>query len=231
LADNGNYDRRKIAGSGATTVKSDANGSITIASTNTWEAMTGATSSANGTVGYVNAVPPKDGYNTKFLRADGTWAVPNDKDTHNTAYIYAGASNGSANAATATGNTHLILKDGSSVSSRVKLVPGTNMSIISDANGNVTFTSTNTTYTIATGDSNGQIKVTPSSGDAYNVSVKGLGSAAYANTSLFPIVSTYTLPAAKGVRIQYQSHVPVLISAQRSNSEGRLILLGGGYGA
>ena len=44
---------------------------------------------------------------------------------------------------------------------------------------------TNTTYTLATGDSNGQIKVTPSSGSAYNVSVKGLGSAAYltANTS------------------------------------------------
>lgn len=44
--------------------------------TNVWTAMTGATSSANGTVGYVNAVPPKDGYNTKFLRADGTWSVP-----------------------------------------------------------------------------------------------------------------------------------------------------------
>ena len=44
---------------------------------------------------------------------------------------------------------------------------------------------TNTTYTVATGDSNGQIKVTPSSGSAYNVSVKGLGSAAYQNTSAF----------------------------------------------
>lgn len=44
--------------------------------TDTWTPMTGATSSANGTVGYVNAVPPKDGYNTKYLRADGTWAVP-----------------------------------------------------------------------------------------------------------------------------------------------------------
>lgn len=44
--------------------------------TNTWNAMIGATSSANGSVGYVNAVPPKDGYNTKFLRADGTWSVP-----------------------------------------------------------------------------------------------------------------------------------------------------------
>ena len=40
-----------------------------------------------------------------------------------------------------------------------------------------------TTYTIATGDSNGQIKVTPSSGSAYNVNVKGLGTAAYKNTT------------------------------------------------
>ena len=43
---------------------------------NTWTAMVGATSSANGSVGYVNAVPPSNGYNTKFLRADGTWNVP-----------------------------------------------------------------------------------------------------------------------------------------------------------
>ena len=40
--------------------------------------MVGATSSSNGSVGYVNAVPPKDGYNTKYLRADGTWQVPPD---------------------------------------------------------------------------------------------------------------------------------------------------------
>lgn len=44
---------------------------------------------------------------------------------------------------------------------------------------NAVFTDNNTTYTIATGDSNGQIKVTPSTGSAYNVGVKGLGSAAY----------------------------------------------------
>ena len=46
-------------------------------------------------------------------------------------------------------------------------------------------TNTNTTYTIASGDSNGQIKVTPSSGSAYNVSVKGLGSAAYTASSAY----------------------------------------------
>jgi hypothetical protein len=46
--------------------------------------MVGATSSANGSVGYVNAVPPKDGYNTKYLRADGTWAVPPNTTTGTT---------------------------------------------------------------------------------------------------------------------------------------------------
>ena len=54
---------------------------------------------------------------------------------------------------------------------------------------NAVFTDTNTTYTIATGDSNGQIKVTPSSGSAYNVSVKGLGSAAYTNSSAYAAAS------------------------------------------
>lgn len=46
-------------------------------------------------------------------------------------------------------------------------------------------TDTNTTYTVASGDSNGQIKVTPSSGSAYNVSVKGLGSSAYTESSAY----------------------------------------------
>ena len=44
-----------------------------------------------------------------------------------------------------------------------------------------------TTYTVATGDSNGQIKVTPSSGSVYNVSVKGLGSNAYTSTAYLPL--------------------------------------------
>lgn len=44
---------------------------------------------------------------------------------------------------------------------------------------------TNTTYTFATGDSNGQIKITPSSGSATNVSVKGLGTAAYTASTAY----------------------------------------------
>ena len=44
---------------------------------------------------------------------------------------------------------------------------------------------TDTTYTFATGDANGQIKVTPSGGDAYNVNVNGLGSAAFTESSAY----------------------------------------------
>ena len=41
----------------------------------------------------------------------------------------------------------------------------------------------------------------------------------------------YSIPGGKGVRIQYPSSAPVLISCQKMNASGRLILIGGGYGA
>ncbi len=45
---------------------------------------------------------------------------------------------------------------------------------------------TDTTYRFDTGDANGQIKVTPlDTGDAYNVNVRGLGSAAYTESSAY----------------------------------------------
>lgn len=47
------------------------------------------------------------------------------------------------------------------------------------------FTDNNTTYTFETGDANGQIKVTPSDGDPQNVAVKGLGSAAFTNSTAY----------------------------------------------
>ena len=44
---------------------------------------------------------------------------------------------------------------------------------------------TNTTYTFATGSSNGTISVTPSGGSATDVAVKGLGSAAYTASTAY----------------------------------------------
>lgn len=66
------------------------------------------------------------------------------------------------------------------------------------------------TYTVATGDSNGQIKVTPSSGSAYNVSVKGLGSAAYTNSGAYDAAG-----AASGVQGNLNSH-----TSNKSNPHG-----------
>ena len=56
-----------------------------------------------------------------------------------------------------------------------------------------------TTYTIASGDSNGQIKVTPSSGSAYNVTVKGLNTAAYRGVDTTPTSGSTNVITSGGV--------------------------------
>lgn len=56
---------------------------------------------------------------------------------------------------------------------------------------------TDTTYSVSTGDSNGQIKITPSSGNAYNVNVKGLGSAAYTASTAYLSASGTATAASK----------------------------------
>lgn len=54
-------------------------------------------------------------------------------------------------------------------------------------------TDVNTTYSITTGDNDGQIKVTPSVGSAYNINVKGLKSAAYTESSAYATSAQGTL--------------------------------------
>ena len=56
-----------------------------------------------------------------------------------------------------------------------------------------------TTYTIASGDNNGQIKVTPSSGSAYNVTVKGLNTAAYRGVDTTPTSGSTNVITSGGV--------------------------------
>ena len=138
---------------------------------------------------------------TKYLRNDGSWVKPpND----NTTYTFAEGSTNGAFSVTPSGGSALSVKvhglgslayknslsksdvglgnveNKSSATIRGELTKAN----VTTALGYTPPTSdTNTTYTIATGDSNGQIKVTPSSGSAYNVNVKGLGSAAYTASS------------------------------------------------
>lgn len=58
---------------------------------------------------------------------------------------------------------------------------------------------TNTTYTFATGDNNGQIKVTPSGGSATNIAVKGLAAAAYKSVDTTLSTTSTNVPTSKAV--------------------------------
>lgn len=60
------------------------------------------------------------------------------------------------------------------------------------------------TYTLTMGDSNGQVKMIPSSGSAYNVGVKGLGSSAYQTASSSNTANTVVMrDANKYIYAQY----------------------------
>lgn len=56
-----------------------------------------------------------------------------------------------------------------------------------------TNTDTNTTYTFATGSTNGTFTVTPSGGTAQSVAIKGLGSNAYTSTAYLPLATGGTV--------------------------------------
>lgn len=86
---------------------------------------------------------------TAVAKADITaLGIPGtDTDTHYITHLYAGASNGSANATTTNGNTYLIVTDDSTVNNRIKIAGTGATSVTSDANGNITIDSTNTIYT------------------------------------------------------------------------------------
>ena len=119
------------------TFKANASSGTTIALTDTWTPMTGATSSANGTVGYVNAVPPKDGYNTKYLRADGTWTVPPDHTyTVNNGTLTIKGENTTATTFTANSSTSPTLA-----------IKGSGATTVTGASGTITVSSTDQSVT------------------------------------------------------------------------------------
>ena len=70
-----------------------------------------------------------------------------DTNTHWTTHLYAGASNGNANATTTNGNTYLIVCDESTARNRVKLAGSGGTTVTSDASGNITINSTTTSAT------------------------------------------------------------------------------------
>lgn len=83
-------------------------------------------------------------------------AVPwtdTDTNTHYTTRLYAGASGTAANSATTS--PYIKVTDDNTYSNQIRLLGGGATSVSSDASGNITITSTNTTYGLATASSNG----------------------------------------------------------------------------
>lgn len=123
--------------------------------------------------------------------------MPANPDTHHTAYIRAGASGGTANAATTTGNTYLNLVENNTNRSGVKLVPGSNMEITSDANGNVTFKATDTTYSSKAAASGGTDVSLVTTGEKYTWNSKADGNHTH-TTSLAADTGTSSITLAYG---------------------------------
>lgn len=80
-------DARKANGGNSSTVNghsvnSDVPANAKFTDTNTWNALKGATTTADGSAGYAPA--PAKGSANRFLRSDGTWSVPPNDNTHKT---------------------------------------------------------------------------------------------------------------------------------------------------
>ena len=161
----------KITGSGATSVTSDANGVITISSTdnntNTSHSHTAGTGltisgsggtsgtttySANlnsttslGTLGTTSKLYAVGVDANGKLCVNVPWTDTNtDTNTHYTTKLFATSSTGTAHAATTNGNTYLRLFDDSTARQSINLTGSGATTVTSDANGVITFNSTDT---------------------------------------------------------------------------------------
>ena len=123
-------------------VTSVSNRVLTNRDTNTtYAAMKGATGSAAGSAGLVPA--PAAGYNTRFLRGDGTWVVPT-----NTTYT---AGRGLSLSGTQIGHSSSITAGNRGPTANATVSPGSTFSvpqIYYDAYGHVTSSATNRTMTL-----------------------------------------------------------------------------------
>lgn len=156
-----------IKGTGATTVTSDANGVVTIHSTDNNTTYSNFVKSGSGAKAGLVPAPSTTAGTTKYLREDGTWQVPPDTntDTHWTSHLYVGDGT-AANKATTNGNTKIANTDNSTVRNTVTIKGTGATTVTSDANGVITIHSTdnNTTYsnmTAATASEAGKAGLVP----------------------------------------------------------------------
>ena len=137
-----------------TVIPSGDEPSGTVTSIATGDGLTGGPITTSGTISHADTSTQTSSTNSgrTYIQSIGlddfghvtslSTATETVTNTHNTAYLYAGASNGSANAQTSNGNTYLILVDGSTATTRRKISGSGTVSVASDASGNITITGT-----------------------------------------------------------------------------------------
>lgn len=131
---------------------------------------------------------PSGGSANQILRwtADGTAVWSNEVNTHYTSKnIVSSSATGITN--TNTTNPYLNHIEESTITSSHRINGSGATTVSSDVGGNITISSTdtNTTYSFATGTTNGTFNVTPSGGSATAISIYGLGSAAYTSSTSY----------------------------------------------
>ena len=135
------------------TVSYDAHGHVTGKGTTTMTMPslgTSATTAAYGNHTHATSIAASSATNQLSLAASTKYAITaggtsyvftTPADTHWTSHLYAGASDGNANAATTNGNTYLIICDNGTARDRRKIAGAGGTTVTSDANGNITITS------------------------------------------------------------------------------------------
>ena len=133
----------KIVGSGATKVSSDANGNITISSTDTNTHQSVADKNPTLAWGAKSTI-------ATIGSTDIHVTMPANPDTHFTTGLYVGKANEKSNSATTNGNTYLKLFDNDTKRTQ-HLINGTGLTTVaSDANGTITINSTLPTNLVTT---------------------------------------------------------------------------------
>ena len=171
--------RKLVAGSNVT-ITPAADGNITISSTDTNTVYThptynrsDTTSTASpahgGTFTVVDSVSATNGHVTAVNLK--TITLPGDNDTHWTSKNIVGASGtATANATATNGNVHLNHLEGSTVTSAHKIIGSGATTVVSDASGNITISSTdnNTLNTAGSTDTSSKIFLVGATSQAAN---------------------------------------------------------------
>ena len=143
-------------------ISSSSNGAIYLTKSNVTTALGYTPPTTNTTYSFGNNNPTLSWGATAVIGYAGgttyTAVMPANPNTHYETKMIAGLSNSTANATATNGNMYLRVFDDSTARSSIKIAGSGATTVASDGSGNVTISSTNTTYSVANTTTAGLIK-------------------------------------------------------------------------